>query len=259
MLKLRFQFYKQMLHAVIIDDEENGVRSLELLIKKYVPEVKVVASTNKPSVGIDIIDQYRPDLVFLDISMPVMNGFELLEKLTFRNFDLIFTTAHREFGLKALKKNAKDYLLKPVDADELKATVARLIQKRKENINSIEIAKQLLESNPPPIQRVPLNLKQSIEFVEPNEILCIEANSNRSRVTFVNMQAVDSTKPLKDYESLLCKNAMSFMRINYSCIINLNYIQKYLREEGGYVVLKGAKKFPISKHKINQFLTFINL
>src|SRR5471030_515650 len=104
-----------MLHAVIIDDEIYGVKSLELLIQKFVEDVKVVATTTNPVEGIDIINNYRPDIVFLDISMPVLDGFQLLENLNYKKFCLVFTTAHREYGLKALRKNAIDYLLKPVD------------------------------------------------------------------------------------------------------------------------------------------------
>ena len=122
-----------MMHCVIIDDEMSGVISLRLLISKFVPDLKVVASTTIATEGIDLINDFRPDIVFLDINMPILNGFELLEKISYRNFNLIFTTAHQEFGIRALRQNAKDYLLKPIDEIELNAAIARIKNKNKED------------------------------------------------------------------------------------------------------------------------------
>ncbi len=247
-----------MLHAVIIDDELNGVKSLELLIKKYIPEVKVVAITTKPVEGVELINNFRPDIVFLDISMPVLNGFEVLEQISFKNFELVFTTAHREYGLKALKINAKDYLLKPIDLDDLKACIARIGLKRSESLEMMVIKNQLAELLNSQNQRVPLNHKNGIDFVHAQQILCIEANSNHSKVTFNNLESIEVTKPLKDYENLLCKNNVHFMRINNSCIINLKYVTKYKKEDGGYALLGGKKTVPISKTRLNDFLIHIN-
>lgn len=114
-----------MIHAILVDDEPRVLRSLELLIQKFVPEIKVVATTSEPEKAVELIDDYRPDVVFLDISMPGMNGFEMLEKLTFRNFHLVFTTAHEEYAIQAIRQSALDYLLKPVDAGELKKSLRK--------------------------------------------------------------------------------------------------------------------------------------
>lgn len=114
------------MHAIIVDDEFNGIKVLELLIKKHFPDIKVVATTTDSIDGVVLINNFRPDIVFLDISMPGLSGFDLIEKLEYKNFHLIFTTAHREFAIKAIKKSATDYLLKPVDPDDLIASIERV-------------------------------------------------------------------------------------------------------------------------------------
>ncbi|MCD6066048.1 MAG: response regulator transcription factor [Bacteroidetes bacterium] len=119
-----------MLRAVIIDDEYAGVGTLELMLKKHVPYVEVIATSNDEEEGIRLIELHRPDIVFLDISMPVMNGFQLLEQLRFRDFHLVFITAHRDYVVKAGKINAFDYLLKPIDADDLKMTADKILKAR---------------------------------------------------------------------------------------------------------------------------------
>src|ERR1700758_4857450 len=117
-----------MYRAIIIDDELIGVNTLKILIEKYTTSIiRVVATSTEPENGIKLIEDYRPDVVFLDISMPKMNGFELLEKLTYKDFKLVFTTAHEEYAIKAIKNRAYDYLLKPIDIDELKQCIERII------------------------------------------------------------------------------------------------------------------------------------
>lgn len=247
-----------MLHAVIIDDEENGVKSLELLIEKFVSDVKVVASTSNAVEGIDMINDFRPDIVFLDINMPVLDGFQLLENLSFRKFNLIFTTAHREYGLKALKQNAIDYLLKPIDISELKMSVARVKQKIDDTFQWPDFSKLHLELLDIDQKRVPLPCKNLVDYVPATSIVYIEARSNTSKVMLLGQKQFEVTKPLKDYELLLCKSGGHFLRIHHSYIVNLNLVTRYLKEDGGYVVMQGHKTIPISKSKKDEFLKAIN-
>lgn len=247
-----------MLHAIIIDDEVNGVKSLELLIKKYISEIKVVATTTLAVEGIQLINDYRPDVVFLDISMPVLNGFEILEKLEFRNFDLIYTTAHREYGLKALKSDAADYLLKPVGVEDLRDAVKRIIKIRNK-FNHGETLKNILsEIVKTPKIKVPLSSKDTIEYVTPSQIVYLEADSNSSIVVFSDSESLKTNKSLKEYESILCKENSNFIRIHNSYIININFITRYTKEDGGYAVMQGKKSIPISKNKKEDFLKAIN-
>ncbi len=242
-----------ILHAVIIDDEFNGMRSLELLIKRFVPELKVVALTVNPVEGISLINDYRPDIVFLDINMPTLNGFELLDRLEHKQFHLVFTTAHQEYALRAIKQSAVDYLLKPIDLAMLKICVEKIKAKVKENTfdtNVQELVKELVGLKN---LRVQIPTKQSVEYVIPSSIIYIEANSNMCRILLTNLKLLEVNKSLKEYEQLLCKEGLFFLRIHNSFIINLNYVTRYLKEDGGQIILQGNKVIPISKHKKEEF------
>jgi two-component system LytT family response regulator len=248
-----------MIHAVIIDDEMSGVISLELLLGKFVKDVKVVATTTDAAKGITIINDYRPDIVFLDINMPGLNGFELLERLEYRNFSLIFSTAHEEYALKALKLDASDYLLKPIDLEELKKAVKKVKQRIDERLNLPDVLTRLKEIGEIRSLRIPLPTKNNIEYISPAQVLYIEADSNYSTVTLSNGVKESVNQSLKEYEKLLCRNGFGFMRIHNSFIVNLFYVTRYLREDGGYVVVQGHKTIPVSKNKKAEFLKKINL
>ncbi len=247
-----------MLHAIIIDDELNGLVSLELLIKKYVPEVKLVAKTTDAFEGIDLINNFRPDVVFLDINMPNLNGFELLEKIEFKKFHLIFTTAHEEYAFKAIKKNALDYLLKPVDGSDLK----KAIEKVNKNINDHSAMQNALKflntlTDTKDI-KVSIPAKGGIELVSGKDIMYIEADSNQAIVVLKDKTKINVTRSLKDYEKQLCDTNKNFIRIHNSFIININYVLRYVPEDGGYAVIQNEKSVPISKNKKEEFLNLIN-
>ncbi|WP_317898131.1 LytR/AlgR family response regulator transcription factor [Aurantibacillus circumpalustris] len=248
-----------MLHAVLIDDEYNGLRSLELLIKKFVPEIKVVAQTTDPAEGVELINNYRPDIVFLDINMPSLNGFEVLEKLEHKNFNLIFTTAHQEYAVAAIKKSATDYLLKPIDSEELLNAVQRIQKRKDEKLMYPDIQSTLKEIVGFNNLRVPLPSKDSIEYVTPSMIIYVEANSNGAKIQLTNMMVLEVSKSLKEYESILCKEGLHFIRIHNSFVININYVTRYVKEGVGYVVLQGNKRIPVSKNKKDEFLSHLKL
>lgn len=247
-----------MLHALIIDDEENGVISLELILKKYAPEVKMVAKTTSALKGVELINAYRPDIVFLDINMPNLNGFELLEKIEYRKFHLIFTTAHEEYALKAIKQNALDYLLKPIDGDDLKKAIEK-VKKNLEEDNSVAKALAFLNAMRDKDEvKISVPGKEGIEIVQANEVMYIEASSNHSVVVLKNGEKHQVNKSLKDYENQICLEGTKFIRIHNSFIINVNHVTRYLPEDGGYAVVGGEKTVPISKIKKDEFLKMIN-
>lgn len=247
-----------MMRAVIIDDEHNSLRSLELLILQFVPELKVVATASDPLIGISLINDYRPDVVFLDINMPNINGFELLEKLDYRSFHLVFTTAHSEYGIRAIKQGATDYLLKPVDLEELEIVVGKIKQSIQKSQALPDMLSALNQIREPQEAKVVIPVKNGFEYMSPKEIVYIEASSSRSLVHCANGNRMMAYKALKDYELLLCRGNASFIRINNSFIVNLNYVTRYMKEDGGYVVLQDKKTIPVSKFKKDQFLRLIN-
>lgn len=247
-----------MLHAIIIDDEENGLISLELLIKEFVPEVKVVATTTDAVKGVELINNFRPDIVFLDINMPSLNGFEVLDKIEFKKFHLVFTTAHEEYALKAIKQRAIDYLLKPVDEDDLNLAVEKVKNKIKENEKIPDAFTLLKEINETHTIKITVPTKNSIDLVPHDEIMYIEASLNNSIVTIANNTQINAYRSLKEYEVILCQEGADFLRIHNSFIINIKYVTKYLKEDGGYVMIN-KKSIPVSKQKKEEFLKRINL
>jgi two-component system LytT family response regulator len=244
---------------VIIDDEPSGINSLTLLLQKYATDVRVVASTTDAEEGIRMINDYCPDIVFLDIKMPFLNGFELLERLSFRSFHLVFTTAHEEYALQALKQNAIDYLLKPIDADDLHECLARIRKKQKGDTFfdiPIEltgnIGKQL--SN-----RIFVPAKDGFAFVNAEDIVRLEADSNYTRIFLMNKISPVVARTLKEYEKILCIAERQFMRVHQSHIINLTHVSRYLKEDGGSIVMRDSSRVPLSKHKRDEFFAWMGI
>jgi len=247
-----------MLHAVIVDDEINGLRSLELLLGELNQEVKIVGATTNGLESIALINTYRPDIVFLDISMPHLDGFEVLERLEFQNFYLVFTTAHRQYALRALKQGATDYLLKPIDLRELIKTVERIKQKMNQGHAKPDIVELLRQITEVQNARILLPTKLGSEYVSPNNIIYIEADSNYAKVFLTNGQSVQVTNLLKDFEQQLCKKEFNFIRVHNSYIINVDYVSRYIKDDGGFAVLQGKKTIPISRQRKDDFLKLIN-
>ena len=243
-----------MLKAIIIDDEENAIRSLELIIGNYVSGLTVCGKANEPELGIELINQFKPDIVFLDIHMPSMNGFEVLEKLEHQQFQLVFTTAHQEYVLKAIKQAAAAYLLKPIDPEELQAALTRIRKKIEEKEMDQSVLKLLKEFWGFNTTRVTLPSRTKIEVVTPAEILWIEADSNDCRVALMGADSMHVSRSLKEFEAQLCLQNLYFMRIHNSFIINLNQVERFYKEDGGYVIMKDKKKIPISKQKKEEFM-----
>jgi two-component system LytT family response regulator len=247
-----------MLRAILIDDEQRGINTLKLLIEKFVPEVKIVAETTEAEKGIELIDNYRPEIVFLDINMPFMNGFEVLEKLEFKKFNLIFTTAHEEYALKAIKNNALDYLLKPIVADHLKLAIEK-VKKQIETKQQPDFSKVLLELNKNNKSRFPISIKDGTDYVPLDDIIRLEADSNYTKIFLVNGKTGLNPKTLKEYEIMLCEDGDHFMRINHSHIVNLKHISKFIKEDGGIIVTKDNQRLVLSKNKKDDFLKWLGI
>lgn len=232
-----------MLRAIIIDDEVNGIKTLRLLIEKYCKDVKVVASSSQPIDGIILIEDYKPDLVFLDITMPKMNGFELLEKLSYRSFKLIFTTAHEQYALKAIKSGAVDYLLKPIDVEELQKCVKNLMDGG-ENTNYEKV-----EDDP---KNIIVSVRDGIIFLKPNEVVRLEAAGSYTNIYLTNSTMHLASKSLKDYESILDKRI--FYRCHNSHIVNLTKINKLINTDGLFVQMSDNSITEVARKNREQLL-----
>ncbi len=247
------------LRALIIDDEQKGINTLRLLLEKYVTSVKVVAVSTKPLEGIDLIENYKPEIVFLDINMPHLDGFELLKRLSWRDFNLVFTTAHREHGLKALKNNAIDYLLKPIDPKDLISAVDKIKRQLEESVSSpAKFNYNELLTNLNNRQKLVLPIRTGIESIETGDIICLESGSSWTTLHLTGDRQISSSKTLKEFDIQLCEGRSQFMRVHQSYIINLNKVQRYLKIVDK-IVMENNHKIPLAKSRRDDFFKWMGI
>ena len=245
-----------MIKAVIIDDEKDSIDTLEWKLKNYCPDVEVLGSFSDPAKGVAFLKENSTDLLFLDIEMPMLSGFDVLEELrTDINFDIIFITAYDHFGIQAVKFSALDYLLKPVQNKELKEAIEKHIKKIHHKIPSEQIEvllNNVQEQRKGKRGRIALASKESIEFVDPHDIIVCEANSNYTNVYLQEGRKKVISKTLKEFEDMLVP--YEFYRPHNSHLINLNRVKEFIRGEGGYLLMENKMKIPVSKNKKEELL-----
>jgi len=241
--------------VVIIDDEKHCRDVLGLLLQKYCPGLQVIASCADGQSGINTIEMHHPDIVLLDIEMPGMSGFDMLEACTFRNFEVIFTTAYNEYAVKAIKHNALDYILKPVDKDELLAAIARAEKERAErNFSPINNLVEYLNTQKN-TDRIALPTLEGLQILQREEIYYCESEGGYTRFYLTNGKVSLISKTLKEVGDVLEKKG--FCRIHHGYLINLRYVQKYIRGDGGEVIMANGKNIPVSRNKKQEFLNFL--
>ncbi|HET6724030.1 MAG TPA: LytTR family DNA-binding domain-containing protein, partial [Chitinophagaceae bacterium] len=232
----------------IIDDEPQNASMLRNDITANCPSVEVVAVCHSAKEGIMAIKKEKPDLVFLDIEMPWMNGFEMLEMLDEINFGIIFTTAHDQFAAKAFRISAVDYLLKPIDPNDLKEAVKKAQRKSEQQQGNIHIENLLRNiKRPSAQQKIALPYKDGYEFVEVSHIIYCHAEGAYTKVFLDNKKFILVSKTLGDIEELLPPEI--FQRVHHSIVVNLNYVTHFVRSDGGYVKLQTGEQLTVSKSK----------
>lgn len=247
-----------MIRSIIIDDEQHCVRSLLSDLQQNCLSIEVVDTCSSAKEGIMAIKKLNPDLIFLDVEMPWMNGFEMLEILGETNFSIIFTTAHDEFAAKAFRISAIDYLLKPIDAGDLKAAVQK-VEKKMEEGSSVQHISNLLRNmrQPSSDQKIALPQREGYEFVDVSSIIYLSAEGAYTKVWIQNKKPMLISRTLGDVEELLPPEL--FQRIHHSTLVNVSYISQFLRTDGGYVVLKNGEKLSVSKTKKELLLARLGL
>jgi len=246
-----------MIRAILIDDEPLAVEVLGNDLKAYCPEVKVVATCNSAKEGLKAIKDHKPGLIFLDIEMPWMNGFEMLEVIENINFDVIFTTAYDQFAVQAFKISAIDYLLKPIDKEDLIGAVKKVVEKKDPHISKQHL--DVLMQNMAPSgenQRVALPSKNGFEFVLMQDILYCEADGNYTYFYMADKKRRLISRPMKEVEKML--NDPSFCRIHNSYLINLNQTQRYVRGDGGYVEMLDGTTLNVARSKKDELIAKIS-
>lgn len=248
-----------MIKALIIDDELHSIETLKWKLENYCPEVQVVASFDRPAEGIAWLKENAPDLLFLDVEMPMLNGFDVLEELGKElSFDVIFTTAYDNFGIQAVKCSALDYLLKPVQNKELKEAIDKHQRKSSRRI-PVEQMDALMNNvqaeRKGKVGRIALASKESIEFVDPHVIICCEASSNYTTVYLTDNRKKVISRILKDFEDML--TPYQFFRAHNSYLVNLNQVREFIRGDGGYLLMENKMKIPVSKNRREELMSLL--
>ncbi len=247
-----------MLQAVIIDDEQRCVTALQKDIEKYCPEVTVDATFTSPKEAIVYINKSGPDLIFLDIEMPLINGFEMLELIKEITFEIIFTTAYDQFAARAFRISAVDYLLKPIDPKDLKEALSKVLAKYGNNNKKNKIENLLHNIRLPDIQqKVALPERSGYEFVEVSNIMFCHAEGTYTTVVLEAGKKLLISKTLGDIEEML--PAEIFQRIHHSTLVNLQHVTHFIRTDGGYIHLKNGEKLMVSKAKKEALLQRLGL
>jgi len=246
-----------MLRAILVDDEENSLNALKQKIIQHCDAVEVIGACTKPDEAIEKINLLQPDILFLDIEMPGINGFSLLKKIEHKNFDVVFVTAYDHYAIKAIRFSALDYLVKPVDVDELKATVDRAIQKKNTSLPNqrLELLLDQLSQPKKSFNRIAIPSHEGIQFIKVDDIIYLEANANYTHIYADNNLKYIVSRTIKDFEEILPPEI--FIRIHNSYIINKDYLEKYIRGEGGQVVLSNGVVLDVAKRKKAEFLKAI--
>lgn len=246
----------EKLKVILVDDELPSLENLQQKIIEFCPDLEIVAATQKPESAIQLIKQHHPDLVFLDIEMPRMNGFKMLEEIPEKDFEVVFTTAYNFYAIDAVRISAFDYLVKPISVNDLQNTVARLLKKTGQpTMQKLDILPQNISPSQLQTDKITISTNDGVEFYEIKSIIRIESSSNYSKVFFMDGKSILVTKLLKDFEETLLP--YRFFRIHNSHLINLNYIKKYIRGDGGQVILENNEIIDVSRRKKEEFLKLI--
>lgn len=256
--------------AVIIDDNEEARTSLADDINRYCPEIEISGEAHSVRSGIKVLSKQNPDLVFLDIHLTDGDGFEILRELDDYKFKVIFTTGSGDYALKAIKISALDYLLKPVDPDELIAAVNKLkISSEKENISSdkpdnsikenldilIENIKNIPATTTP--KRIALSSADRVHFVNINDIIRCESQRNYTLFYLTGNKQILVTRTLKEFDEML--EDKGFIRIHHSHLINLNYLKEFVKADGGYALMSDNSQIPVAVRKKDELMKKLGL
>jgi two-component system LytT family response regulator len=248
-----------MIRTVLIDDEPKNNRVLKMMLEEFCPEVTIIGQADNAPDGITLIRELRPDLVFLDIEMPHGNGFDLLDQLKPIRFEVVFITAFNEYSLKAIKYSALDYLLKPVNIEELKQAVQKAVD-RMANRNTNERIENLLYNLRKPqqdLQKIALPSKEGYIFILLADIIRCESKTGYTTFYVDGIEKIISSRNIKEYEPLLPTDI--FFRIHNSHIINLNHVKKYHRGRGGYIEMDDGALIEVATRRKDEFLARFGL
>lgn len=231
------------LKAIIVDDELHGRENLKKIMETYCPEIEIMGLADSAVNAGKIVNSCKPDVVFLDINMPVLDGFDFLKEFDERDFMVVFVSAHEEFGINAVKAGAADYLLKPINIKELKQTVKKLLSIQSKSTN--------IETKPD-VEKIILPSSHGFNVITIDDIIRLEGDGCYTKVVVKNMKNPIVSRTLKDFEETLPKE--KFFRIHKSHLINLKYIKDYSKISGNYVTMIDGSRIEISRRRAPEFI-----
>lgn len=242
-----------MIKALIIDDEPSAVNTLQLMLNRYVPEIDELKSVSDPQEGLNLLKDFKPDILFLDIQMPVLNGFEILQKSQPIHYDIIFTTAHDQYAIQAIKFSALDYLLKPIDSEELRNAFDKFLARRVVAMGNQALYQNLIHNISVTDKkdfRLAVPTSDGTFFYYPEEIVRLEGESNYTKLFFKDKKPLLVSKTLKDYEDILTEHG--FIRIHKSHLVNKKHVVNYNTE--GQLVMVDQSKVEISRRRKDEVM-----
>ncbi|HEY4965809.1 MAG TPA: LytTR family DNA-binding domain-containing protein [Puia sp.] len=235
-----------MIKSIIVDDEPYCCETLELMIGKFCPDLEISAICTSGSEALKAVAQHHPALVFLDIEMPFMNGFQFLENLSGINFELIFTTSYDQYAIKAIRFSALDYLLKPIDREELIQAVAKVSGRlQSPSQGQLELLLQKYHSPKDSLKKIALPTMEGLQMVDVAAIISCASESNYTNFFLKNNKKITVSRTMKDMEELLAD--YSFLRVHNSFMVNLNEVEKYVKGEGGYLIMSDGSNIDVSR------------
>jgi two-component system LytT family response regulator len=243
-----------MFKAIIVDDENKGRRSLERLLELLKAPIEIIDTAANVSEAVHKIDSLKPNLVFMDIMLQKGTGFDVLEKISFKNFHLIFVTAFDQYALKAFRYSAIDYLTKPLDPDLLEESINRLVESKPSDELSTKL--EALKDNHKSLEKLALHDAQGIQLVKVNEVLFCKSSNNYTEFHLANQKPILVSRTLKEFDELLSGNG--FFRVHQSYLINLNRVSQYLKQDGGYVKMEDGTLIGVSRRKKEELLKLFN-
>ena len=241
-----------MITALLIDDDSNLRNGMKSLLTRYAPEIRIIGEADSVETGVNLLLQNPPQVVFLDIHLGDGSGFDLLEEVNRQgklNSQIVFITAHEQYAIKAFRFSALDFLLKPVDPEELQKVIGKLKQviDKNDNVAHIDLLLENIRKKTDHFKRIALSNSDGIHLFEVSDIIRCESEDNYTKFYIKNNKPILISKTLKEYEELL--TAHGFERIHQSHLINLAYLKSYIKKDGGYVVMADNAHLPISQRK----------
>ena len=238
-----------MIKAILIDDEVHCLDTLTMLVSDYCPEIQVMEQCVSAKKALEAIGKYQPDLVFLDIEMPLMNGFELLEQFKEIPFSVIFTTSYDQYAIKAIRFSALDYLLKPIDPKELVVAVHKVgVHKTPPSAEQFRMLMDHIQYKEKGFTKIAVPTFEGFELIPVEQVIRFEADDNYTHLFLKNKNKITACRTLKEMEEQL-QDFSFFIRVHHSWIVNLNEVTKYIRGEGGYLIMSDGSTVNVSRSR----------